>query len=85
MAKSNIPSTDKYDLAISFDEILGLGLKDTQVKEIKIPEIVQNLVEEREKLRGEGKFAEADKVRGKIEAEGFLLEDTPQGPKVKPQ
>ncbi len=28
MLKSNIPSEDKYDLAISFDEVLGLGLKD---------------------------------------------------------
>lgn len=27
MLKSNIPSEDKYDLAISFDEVLGLGLK----------------------------------------------------------
>jgi len=26
--KSNIPSEDKYDLAISFDEVLGLSLKD---------------------------------------------------------
>ena len=25
--KSNIPSSDKYDLAILFDEVLGLGLK----------------------------------------------------------
>jgi len=27
MLKSNIPSEDKYDLAVSFDEVLGLGLK----------------------------------------------------------
>jgi cysteinyl-tRNA synthetase len=27
MLKSNIPSEDKYDLATSFDEVLGLGLK----------------------------------------------------------
>lgn len=26
--KSNIPSEDKYDLSISFDEVLGLSLKD---------------------------------------------------------
>jgi cysteinyl-tRNA synthetase len=28
MLKSNIPSEDKYDLAVSFDEVLGLGLRD---------------------------------------------------------
>lgn len=27
MLKSNVPSVDKYDLAISFDEVLGLSLK----------------------------------------------------------
>jgi cysteinyl-tRNA synthetase len=27
MLKSNIPSEDKYDLAVTFDEVLGLGLK----------------------------------------------------------
>ena len=27
MLKSNIPSPDKYDLAIFFDEVLGLRLK----------------------------------------------------------
>ena len=31
MLKSNIPSEDKYDLAISFDEILGLRLKWKQL------------------------------------------------------
>src|SRR3989344_4946544 len=81
MAKSNIPATDKYDLAISFDEILGLGLKDTQVKEIKIPEIVQNLVEEREKLRGEGKFAGGGGGGGKDRGGRFSLGGPPPGTK----
>ena len=85
MLKSNIPSTDKYDLAISFDEVLGLKLGELQVKKVKLPEKVQKLIQEREKLRGEGKFDEADVVRKEIAEEGFILEDTPQGPKVKPQ
>ena len=85
MLKSNIPSTDKYDLAISFDEVLGLKLGELQVKKVKLPEKVQKLIQEREKLRGEGKFDEADEVRKEIAEEGFILEDTPQGPKVKPQ
>ena len=29
--KSNIPSEDKYDLAISFDEVLGLGLSKLNI------------------------------------------------------
>jgi cysteinyl-tRNA synthetase len=41
------------------------------------------LVEEREKLRNEGKFKEADKVRKKIQDLGFVVKDTKQGPEVK--
>jgi len=38
MIKSNIPSEDKHDLAISFDEVLGLGLSKTQkLRKSKIP------------------------------------------------
>lgn len=85
MLKSNIPATDKYDLAISFDEILGLGLKEARAGKINVPKKVSDLVEEREELRREGKFEEADEARKQIEEEGFSLEDTPHGPKVKPQ
>ncbi len=85
MLKSNIPAEDKYDLAASFDEVLGLGLTGIAVTKVEIPEKVQKLAERREKLRQEGKYQEADKVRDEIEKEGFVLEDTPEGVRVRPQ
>jgi len=42
---------------------------------------VEKLIEEREKLRGEKKFSDADKVRAKLTKMGITLEDTSQGPK----
>ena len=73
MLKSNIPSEDKYDLAISFDEILGLKLGEA--KNTEIPENVKVLMEKRERLRSEGKYEEADKIREQIQVLGFAVAD----------
>jgi cysteinyl-tRNA synthetase len=83
MIKSNIPSEDKYDLALFFDEVLGLKLAEPMAAKRQPTAEVKKLVEEREKLRGEGKFKEADRVRKKIQDLGFVVEDTGQGPEVK--
>lgn len=76
MFKSNIPSPDKYDLAILFDEVLGFRLN--QASEVK-PEIsseIQELIEKREELRKEGKYEEADKLRDEIGKKGIKLQDS---------
>lgn len=44
----------------------------------------QNLLEERQRLRSEKKFAEADEIRDKITALGFEVRDTPDGAVLKP-
>ncbi len=75
MLKSSIPSRDKYDLAISFDEVLGLELSKSERADQKIPEDVQELLAERERLRKDGRFAEADELRKKIEKAGFSFKD----------
>ena len=75
MLKSNISSEDKYDLSMSFDEILGLKLGE--VKNIEIPENIKVMMAERENLRSEGKFEEADKVREQIQKLGFSVSDKP--------
>ena len=78
MLKSNIPSGDKYDLSMSFDEILGLNLSKTPKPEnSEIPSKVKELIEEREQLRKEGKYEEADKIRDQIQEQGFNVSDKP--------
>ena len=77
MLKSNIPSGDKYDLAMSFDEVLGLGLKVAQVEKVsQVSQEVKKLMEKREKLRKEKRFDEADKIRKQIEKMGYTVNDT---------
>lgn len=79
MIKSNIPSEDKYDLALNFDEVLGLGL--ARVEEVekvkKVDKNIQQLIQKREELRKKGKFEEADEIRKKIQDLGFEIEDKP--------
>jgi len=74
MLKSNIPSPDKYDLALSFDEVLGLELSKSP-KKVEIPEEIKKLIAKRSILRKEGKFEEADEIRKQIERKGFNTQD----------
>ena len=84
MLKSNIPSGDKYDLLISFDEVLGLNLSKFQKEKVQIPQEVKKLLEKREKLRKEGKFQESDTIRQEIKKKGYGIEDTEKGTELKP-
>jgi cysteinyl-tRNA synthetase len=77
MLKSNIPSEDKYDLAMSFDEILGLKLSEVTDNERQVPENIQVLIDQRQKFREEGKYGEADKIRDQIQKLGFSVSDKP--------
>lgn len=78
-----LASQEKYSLAIDFDQVLGLNLKELIKSKQKIPAEVQELAEKREKLRRERKFAEADTLRLEIEKLGFLVEDTASGPIIQ--
>jgi cysteinyl-tRNA synthetase len=81
MLKSNIPSEDKYDLALSFDEVFGLGLGETKI-EAETPEEVGNLIKERDEARKNKDFTKSDELRKNIEELGYLVKDTPEGTKV---
>ncbi len=75
-----LSSGDKKQLLLKFDEVLGLGLN--KIKTLKIPIKIQQLAIQREKLRTNKQFIQADTLRKKIERLGYKIEDTPQGPKV---
>lgn len=76
MLKSNIPSGDKYDLAMSFDEVLGLGLSAISNIQLPISNEIQKLMDKREQLRKEKNFEKADKIRKQIEKMGYTVNDT---------
>jgi cysteinyl-tRNA synthetase len=47
------------------------------------PEDVRSLVEARQAAKKERRFADADRIRGEVLAKGYVIEDTPAGPKVR--
>jgi cysteinyl-tRNA synthetase len=84
VVKSNIPSSDKYDLLLDFDQVLGLDLQNIQSPQAeKIPDEIQVLVAKREQLRKDKKFAESDVVRDQIASLGYIVEDTSEGVNVQ--
>ena len=62
------------------DSVLGLGAK-AQVPEA--PPELQALLEERQAARKAKNFARADAIREELKSKGWLIEDTPKGPKLK--
>ena len=71
----------KYELIIDFDKVFGLNL--AEIKTEKIPPQVLELAKKREKCRQEKNFKKADELRKKIKSLGWMVEDTPHGPKIK--
>lgn len=93
--RSSLSDAEKYALLRNFDEVLGLGLGDVpatrtftvsakaHITEAQVPAEVKTLLEKRQTLRKEKRFAESDKVRQEMEKLGYVIEDTPQGVRVK--
>jgi cysteinyl-tRNA synthetase len=77
VAKSNIPNYDKVDLLTEFDAVLGLdlGIRNQELGISEIPEKVEKLIEQREVVRKQRNYSEADKIRQDIEKLGYRVED----------
>jgi cysteinyl-tRNA synthetase len=63
-------------------DILGL-LRDIGGTEEGIPSEIQELARERERARAERDWGRADELRARIEAEGYVVEDTADGPVLR--
>lgn len=85
LLKSELAEEEKVATLLKFDQVLGLDLeKELTAVQPEIPEEVQGLLDQREAARRDGKWEEADRFRAQIEELGFVLEDTPQGPRLLP-
>ncbi|OIO80192.1 cysteine--tRNA ligase [Candidatus Pacearchaeota archaeon CG1_02_32_132] len=69
----------KLKLLEKFDCIFGFGIKNMKEEKIGVPAEIKRLLEERERLRKEKKFAEADILRERIFEMGFKVEDSEKG------
>lgn len=69
-------SKQVYDLALKFDQALGLELD--KVDEVEIPDNVKELAELRWQAKKEKNWAVADKYREEISALGYVIKDSTQ-------
>ncbi len=83
MVKSDYPGSAKKQSLLKMDEVLGLQLSSFVPEEVEVPAEVRSLADHREELRKAGNYEEADKVRKEIEGKGFIVEDSPEGLKIK--
>lgn len=75
-----LPAAAKKELLLKFDQVLGLGL--SKVKTAIAPAHVKKLAQEREQARQQKQWDKADEIRAQIIKEGWLVDDTPEGPKL---
>ncbi|MCX6746624.1 MAG: cysteine--tRNA ligase [Candidatus Pacearchaeota archaeon] len=74
-------NTEKYELAIDFDEVFGLNLENEE--KIEIPKEVKKLAKERKEARKKKNWREADEIRNRIKKLGFNINDTEKGSEIK--
>jgi cysteinyl-tRNA synthetase len=82
MNDQSLPRSARAESLLKFDCVLGLGLDAYVGKPIEIPAEIQRFAAEREHARAAKDFAKADELRRAIEGKGFIVEDTPRGPKI---
>ena len=58
-----------------FDNIVGFELANFKLDQVEYPQNIQDLIKEREKLRKEKKYEQADKIREEILSMGYKVED----------
>jgi cysteinyl-tRNA synthetase len=83
LTAQNAPCAAAIEAALShlktMTDVLGLLWKEADTT----PEEIRRLVAARTDAKAARDFAEADRLRGEIAARGYLVEDTPKGPKVR--
>jgi cysteinyl-tRNA synthetase len=67
----------------AWDRINTVFAVTTQAESSAPPEIVA-LLEQRQEARRNRDFARADQLRDELKAQGWVIEDTPKGPRLKP-
>jgi cysteinyl-tRNA synthetase len=83
LARSDLEDAAKKATILQFDRVLGLRLGEWEPGEADVPDEIMLLVEKRKRARAEERWSEADAYRDEIQAAGFEVEDTPEGPRVK--
>lgn len=87
LIKSDYPDSAKAESIFKMDQVLGLDLEKALEKKknikIVVSSEVQRLIEERNQLRKQGSYIQADHIRNRIKKLGFNIKDTKKGVTVE--
>lgn len=83
LTKSDMSASTKKATLCKFDEVLGLGLAEWTPSEEVVPDAIIALAEQRQQARTEKRWQDADALRDQIITAGYVIADTPQGPRIR--
>ena len=79
-----------FEAMVDFDRVLSLDLAERAVLSVSatsdallVPREIIDLVERRQQARKAKDFAASDRIRDEIASKGYMVEDTPEGPRVR--
>jgi len=73
-----------FDAMVDFDRVLGLDLAERATPATtEVPPEIEALLAERNAARAARDWATADRIRDELSAAGYVIEDTPEGSRVK--
>jgi cysteinyl-tRNA synthetase len=85
VASTEVPDGEKYALLITWDHVLGLDLEREARSLWEPTDEMLNLMAERDTARASKDFADADRLRDRLDGMGLEVMDTPEGTKVRPR
>jgi cysteinyl-tRNA synthetase len=83
VVKSELPPSTKKATLLQFDRVFGLRLAEWQPAEAVVPDAIMVLVQQRQHARAERRWQDADALRGQVQAAGYEIDDTLQGPRLR--
>ena len=84
LVRSNLPVASKRRLLLEFDRVLGLDLGKVH-QEYRVPDDVLGIIHEREALRANSRYQEADELRDGLRGTGYVVEDAPTRTSIRPK
>ena len=85
LVADDLPDAAKKATLLHFDQVMGLGLAEWTPQKEAIPDAIRELAAQRQQARDAKDWATADALRDEITAAGYEIEDTPQGPHIRPR
>jgi len=77
-----LSNSEKYQLVLYFESILGLGFGENPQDNADLPDEVKKLVEDRREARLKKEWKKADEIRQQIKGLGYDVEDISEGTRI---